>query len=342
MKIFVTGTRGIPDIPGGVESHCQKLYPLITNKGHEVIISRRVSYVKDALDTWEGVKLVDVFTPRKKSLEAIIHTFLSILKARKYKPDLIHVHAVGPSIMVPFARLLGFRVIVTNHGPDYDRQKWGWAARQILRLGEWLGCKYANEVIVISTVIEDIVKKRCKRSSHLIYNGVEIPVPDTQTQFIESLGINPGNYILAAARFVPEKGFHDLIMAFKEADLDCQLVLAGDADHEDKYSTELKQLAKSDERIILTGFITGNDLHQVFSHAKMFVLPSYHEGLPIALLEALSYQLPVLVSDILIFQPILKSIFLTSVILNVVMFSIWDRNSFQDWMIKLMTVKIIV
>jgi len=298
MKIFVTGTRGVPDIPGGVETHCEKLYPILINMGHEVIIARRSTYVRDKLNSWQGIKLVDIFTPRKKSTEAIIHTFLAIIKAKKTKSDILHIHAIGPSLMVPFARLLGLCVVVTHHGPDYERQKWGWLAKQVLKLSEYLGCKFANEVIVISTVIENIVQTRCKRSSNLIYNGVTLPPKDIKSDYLESLNIKPGGYILAAARFVPEKGLHDLIEAFRDTKSDYQLVIAGDADHEDKYSTDLKEMAKSDSRIVLTGFITGNKLQQIFKHARLFALPSYHEGLPIALLEALSYGLPVLVSDI--------------------------------------------
>lgn len=298
MKIFVTGTRGIPDIPGGVEKHCQELYPLIVQSGHEVILATRSPYVSQKEPSWQGVKLCNIFAPRKKSLEAIIHTFLAVLKARLLNIDLIHIHAVGPGLMAPLARMLGLRVVVTNHGPDYDREKWGRVARAMLRMGEYLGGKYANEVIAISPVISDIIEKKCGRKSNLIYNGVPLPAASEDTTFLSSLSIKPCNYILAVARFVPEKRLHDLIAAFCELDGDYQLVIVGDADHETPYSGLLKVLAAKDDRIILTGYITGPPLQQIFSNARLFVLPSSHEGLPIALLEAMSYELPVLVSDI--------------------------------------------
>ncbi len=298
MRIFVTGTRGIPDIPGGVEKHCQELYPLLVTMGHEVILATRTPYVEKEEPSWNGVQLSHIFAPHKKSLEAIVHTFLAVFEARRCKADLIHIHAVGPGLMVPLARLLGLKVVVTNHGPDYDRQKWGGAAKTMLRLGEYLGGKFANEVIVISTVIAEIIRKRCGRETNLVYNGVVLPDKSTDTSFLDSLGILPGKYILGVARFVPEKGLHDLIEAFKRIDSGYQLVLAGDADHETEYSRELKEMAAKDSRIVLTGYITGEDLNQIYSHAALFALPSYHEGLPIALLEAMSYELPVLVSDI--------------------------------------------
>jgi alpha-maltose-1-phosphate synthase len=298
MKVFVTGTRGIPDIPGGVESHCQQLYPLIAAKGHTVMLCRRRTYVSTPLMEWKGVKLIDCFAPKSKSLEAFVHTFLAIIQARRWNADIVHIHAVGPALMIPFARLLGLNVVMTNHGPDYERQKWGWLARTVIRLGEKLGGACANEVIVISEVIRQIVRDRCHRSSHLIYNGVTIPKLDHNSDYISELGATPGQYALAVARFVPEKGLHDLIDAFTRLDPDSHLIIAGDSDHRDKYSNSLKDKARQNKRIILTGYITGNKLNQVFTHARLFILPSYHEGLPIALLEALSYGLPTLVSDI--------------------------------------------
>jgi len=299
MKIYITGTRGIPDIPGGVEKHCQELYPLIAAKGHEVFLATRGCYVQNKSAEWQSVHLIHLYCPKSKSLEAIVHTFLAVLHARWLGVDVIHIHAVGPGLMVPLARLLGLRVVVTNHGPDYDRQKWGVAAKQMLRLGEYLGGRFANEVIVISKVIADIVKRRCHRETHLIYNGVPLPQPGADTDQLEQFGLQIGvQYILAVARFVPEKGLHDLVKAMEGVSGDVHLVIAGDADHETEYSRSLRELARGDDRIILTGYVTGEPLHQLYSHASLFVLPSYHEGLPIVLLEAMSYGLSVLVSDI--------------------------------------------
>jgi glycosyltransferase involved in cell wall biosynthesis len=298
MKIFVTGTRGIPDIPGGVEKHCQELYPLIASKGHEIVLATRRPYVTKKISQYKLVSLWHGFAPRKKSLEAIVHTFFAVIKARKIKSDIIHIHAVGPGLMVPFARLLGLKVVVTNHGPDYDRQKWGRTAKFILRLGEWAGGTFANEVIVISRVIGSIIGKRCRRLSHLIYNGVPLPVVSENYDYLASIGVAPGRYILAVARFVPEKGLDLLVQAFKGIPGDMKLVIAGDADHESGYSLALRRMMAEDPRIVATGYITGDPLRQIYSHARLFVLPSYHEGLPIALLEAMSYGLSVLVSDI--------------------------------------------
>jgi glycosyltransferase involved in cell wall biosynthesis len=300
MKIFVTGTRGIPDIPGGVEKHCQQLYPHVVAKGHEVTLCTRSCYVSEKMISWEGVELVHVFAPRIKSLEAIVHTFNSLLAARRFHPDVVHIHAVGPSLLVPLARMMGFRVVMTNHGPDYQRQKWGKLARTVLRAGEKMGNRFANEVIAISNGIADSLRRLDGRESNIIYNGVEVQKRSDSITFLSRNDIQPGKYILSVARLVPEKGLHDLIAAFNDLgdDHGYRLVIAGDADHESPYSQKLRKMASQNNKIVMTGYIGGEDLLQVFSHASLFVLPSYHEGLPIALLEAMSFDLSVLVSDI--------------------------------------------
>ncbi|MGN0213347.1 MAG: glycosyltransferase family 4 protein [Muribaculaceae bacterium] len=301
MKIVVIGTRGIPNIQGGVETHCQQLYPRIAAMGHDVTVIRRSCYItpNNKINTYRGVKLIDLYAPRIKSIEAIVHTFLGAIKARQLNADIVHIHADGPSIMAPFCRIMGLKVVMTNHGPEYNRKKWGKLAKIVLKTGEYLGTKFSNQVIVIAKFINDIlVDKYHRTDANLIFNGVETPSKSTSTNYIEQLGLQPQKYVLAVGRFVEEKAFHDLIEAFASiGKTDYKLVLAGDADHEDDYSIKLKKLAKA-HGVILTGFIRGEKLNQIYSHAALFCLPSYHEGLPISLLEAMSYNLDVAVSDI--------------------------------------------
>ncbi len=303
VKVFVTGTRGIPGVMGGVETHCENLYPRLAEMGYDITVARRDSYVMgDRRTEWRGVRLVDIATPRKKAFEAIIHTWRAVWHARRSGADIVHIHAVGPALVVPLARLLGLKVVMTNHGPDYDRDKWGRMAKAVLKLGESLGSRYANDVIVISETIRDNIGRRYGRTKnvHLIYNGVPEPEFCDEPEWFAELGIEPGRYVLGMSRFVPEKNLHHLIEAFGKSTLaerGYRLVLAGDADFEDDYSRSLKELARANN-VVLTGFIRGRRLQAILTHAACFVLPSSHEGLPIALLEAMSYRLPVIVSDI--------------------------------------------
>ncbi len=301
MKIAVTGTRGIYNIQGGVETHCEELYTRMASKREDVTVFRRKNFVSpsNAATEYRGVKLIDTYAPRSKFFEAFYHTFTSVFRAKRLHPDILHIHNIGPALLAPVARLLGMKVVVTVHSFNYDHAKWNKLAKAVLRLGERMTMHFANAVITISDVNQRTLEARYKKKVHLIYNGVNKPQITTARDYIDTLGLNRRPYMVALGRFTPEKGFHDLIAAYRQSGLSekCALVIAGDADHKTDYTIELKRDA-ADAGVILTGFIKGERLAQVMSNASLFVMPSYNEGLPIALLEAMSYGLDVAVSDI--------------------------------------------
>ncbi len=301
MKVVVTGLRGFPNIQGGIETHCEELFPRLANLGCNIIVVRRSCFVEEnpPMLSYKGVKFKDLKAPKIPGLEAAIHTLKSVIYAYKIKADIIHIHAIGPAIAIPLAKVLGLTVVVTHHGPDYNRQKWSSFAKFILKIGEFFAAKFADKIIVISTVIDDILKKEYNRhDSILIYNGITSQIKITTTNFIKELGLTDRKYILAVGRFVEEKRFDKLINAYKNLqNKDYKLVIAGDADHITYYSNKLKQLAQANG-VILTGMIKGEKLAELYTHANLFVLPSSHEGLPITLLEAMSYELKVLASNI--------------------------------------------
>ena len=301
MKIIVTGTRGIPNIQGGIETHCEELYPRLAKLGFDITVVRRPRFINNInhANEYKGVRIKDLFAPESKKFEAITHTFLSILYARKIKADIVHIHAIGPALLTPLAQLLGMKVVVTHHGPDYDRKKWGFFAKLVLHIGEYFSAVFANELIVISRVINKSIGKYRKKGTHLIFNGVTPPKKAITTDYITSIGLEPHKYIIALGRLVEEKGFDYLIEAFNmtKGTKGYKLVIAGDADIETGYSKKFKEIAFNNN-VILTGFLKGEKLNELMTHAALFVLPSFHEGLPISLLEAMSYNLDVLVSDI--------------------------------------------
>jgi glycosyltransferase involved in cell wall biosynthesis len=191
------------------------------------------------------------------------------------------------------------KVIITHHGPDYERAKWGRLAKKVLELGEKVGVLFSDKIIAISRGIQKLIRDKYEKDSVFIPNGVSIPEVLPPGETLKKFGLEPRKYVFTACRFVPEKGLHDLIEAFRIIkNPPFKLVIAGDADHETEYSKRIKKLASQTKGVVLTGFLSGKPLQELFSNAGLFVLPSYYEGLPIALLEALSYKLPVLVTDI--------------------------------------------
>lgn len=298
MKVVMTGTRGIPGIMGGVETHCEELCPRLAKLGADMTVVRRTAYAWDSLSEWKGVNLKDIPAPKKKSLEAVVHTFRAVNFAARSHVDILHVHAAGPALVTPYAKFRGLRVVFTSHGPEYERDKWGGLAKTVLRMGERLGVKYADDVIVISRGIQEMIERKYGRTKHvhLIPNGVPAADFCDFPEYFAELGIEPDKYVLGMSRFVPEKRLEDLVRTFRGLE-GYRLVLAGDADFEDDYSRWLKAEAR-DAGAVLTGFVRGRKLHALLSHAACFVLPSSYEGLPIALLEAMRYGRKVLVSDI--------------------------------------------
>jgi len=218
-----------------------------------------------------------------------------ILKLRDV--DLVHVHAVGPSLFSIFPRMVGIPTVVQTHGLEWKRDKWGIIGRTFFRLADYTAVYFPNKTTAVSKVQKQYYEERFGREIVYIPNGVN-PVEKRGPNWLLTQDIKPGRYILFAARLVEEKGVHFLIEAFKKIQTDMQLVIAGDAAHSEKYKSALKSLAGDDPRIIFTGFLTGKPLEELFSNAYLFCLPSTIEGLPVALLEAMNYGNCCLASDI--------------------------------------------
>ena len=316
LKVCVLGTRGFPNIQGGIERHCERLYCQLARRVSKIIVFGRRPYTGREKYSYCGVEVVPLFCPRSKFLETFWHTFLGVWHARALRPDILHIHAVGPGLFVLLARILGLRVVFTHHGQDYKRKKWNILARIVLRLGEFIAVRFANCVVCISPLdVERLNKKR--ERVFFIPNGVEIKGgvgsyelgvgrdelgvgrDELGESILEKYGLEKRKYILAVGRFVPEKGFDVLISAYSKLQaIDYMLVIVGDADHKDKYSRQLKAMSKEAKNVILTGKLEPGSLDELYSQAGLFVLPSYYEGLPIVLLEALSRGLRCIASDI--------------------------------------------
>ena len=298
MRVMFLGLRGFPRVQGGVETHSEHLCPLLGELGCEVEVIVRSPYMPpETGDGWRGVRFVRLWSPRSKGLEAIGHTFLGVLVAAVRRPDVLHIQAIGPALMTPLARLVGLRVVVTHHGPDYDRQKWGYFAKWALRTGERWGMRWSNARIAISQVI--LMRAMRGLDSALIPNGVELPVLPQGRAVLDAFRLEPGRYVVLVSRLVPEKRHLDLIEAFRRAALPgWKVAIVGASDHPDAYVQSVLDAARTTPGVVCTGFQSGAKLAELFGQAGMFVLPSSHEGLPIALLEALSYGLPVVASDI--------------------------------------------
>jgi len=296
MNIFVFGTRGFPYIQGGVASHCENLYSIIADEQYRITVFRRKPFLSLVTINNRNISFIDLPSTKLKGFEAFFHSFLCTIVCLIRRPDIVHIHNIGPGIFAPFLKIAGIKVVLTYHSPNYEHKKWSFLAKKFLKFSELISIKFSDKVIFVSKFQKD--KFGYNKKFIQINNGVRFPSATNNDDYINTLGLIKKNYILSLGRFVEEKGFDYLIRAFcKIKQQNYRLVIVGDCDHETKYSKQLKELAKAND-VVLTGFLKGEKLMELFSHARLFVLPSYHEGLPICLLEAMSFHLPVLVSDI--------------------------------------------
>ncbi len=302
LRVLVLGLRGVVDVQGGIETHARCLYPLLARMGCDVQVIQRSPYFPERRPiSWHGVRLSYIWSPTRPGLETAVHSVLGTVYAAFKRPDVLHLHAIGPGLLAPFARLLGLRVVVTHHAEDYRREKWGRLAKAVLRAGEWLAMRFANERITVSPVIAAGIQRRLGVKPDVIPNGAPRVVRAKTVQALAEFALDPGRYVICVARIEPTKRQHDLIEAFRQVSsmlTGWKVVLVGGLDGGDDYVDRIRRLAGDDGRVVLTDFQRGRALRELYSHAGLFVLPSSMEGHPIALLEAVSYGLPVLASAI--------------------------------------------
>ena len=298
MRIAMIGLRGLPAKAGGVERHVEELATRLVDRGHEVTVFCRPGYAPEAGETYRGIRLAQLPTVKARGGEALVHSGLSAFASLGNKYDVAHFHAVGPGLFTPLTRAFGRCAIVqTIHGLDDQRAKWGGGAQKLLRAGTLLSAHVPDEVVVVSRALAEHYRARYGRYTTYIGNGVPSPDPADLGR-LERFGLEPHKYVAFVGRMVPEKDPALLLRAFRQVETDSRLVLVGDSSHTDGYMTRLRELAAGDPRVVLTGYQYGEDLAALFAGAGLFVQPSLLEGLPISLLEAAAYGLPVLASDI--------------------------------------------
>ena len=287
------GQKGLPATFGGVERHVEELGSRLAARGHDVTVYARPGYTEAGPAEYRGMHVRLVPTIATKHLDAVVHGAACTARSLVAPVDVVHYHALGPGLFSPVPRLLtGKRVVQTVHGRDDQRAKWGGGAQAVLRLGAWLSVRSPHATIAVSRAL--VGGDRCV----YIPNGVGPPTPSTSTAALAGLGLRPGGYLLFVGRLVPEKCPDLLVEAFRSVEADVDLVVAGGSSFSDEFVARLEHLAGPDRRVRLVGYRYGAELAELYTHAAAFVLPSRLEGLPLTLLEALSYGLPVVVSDI--------------------------------------------
>ena len=305
LNIAMLGHKRIPSREGGIEIVVEELCTRMVRLGHRVTCyNRRGRHIAgrafDAapMKEYRGVRLRSVCTIDVKGLAAMTSSFFASIRAALGPYDVVHYHAEGPCAMLWLPKLFGKRCVATIHGLDHERAKWGRFAKRYLLLGAKCAAKYADALIVLNPGDQRYFRETFHRDAILIPNGVNRPELLKPDLIRKQFGLRGNDYILFLGRLVPEKGLHTLIEGFRKVRTDKKLVIAGGGSDTDGFVAELKALAAEDERILFTGFVQGALLAELYSNAYLYTLPSELEGMPLSLMEAMSYGNCCLTSDI--------------------------------------------
>jgi glycosyltransferase involved in cell wall biosynthesis len=311
MRIAVIGAKGLPPNQGGIEHYCAGLYPQIVSQGHSVDLFARPSYTRQPWfyqENYQGVRVITLPCMVKGGAEALTSAAIgATIASLKVNYDIVHFHALGPSLFSWIPRLApSIPVVVTCHGLDWQRNKWGKFASSLIRAGEYAAVRYAHHILVVSEALKTYFKTQYSRDAVYIPNApAGYAESDPSFTYVRSLGLNPGKYMVFLGRLVPEKCPDLLIQAFKKLQPQgWKLVLVGGASDTISYASTLLRMKGDSEDIVFTGKLQGSELAEVMRGSGLFVLPSSLEGMPLALLEAMQEGIPVITSDI----PPLKSL----------------------------------
>ncbi len=305
LNIAMLGQKHIPSREGGIEVVVEEICTRMVQQGHKVTCFNRnghhVSGKKFGsfnLKEYKGIRLKVVPTINRRGFAAMSSSVFGAIEAAFGNYDIVHFHAEGPAFMCWLPKLMGKKIVVTIHGLDHQRAKWGRFASLYIRMGEKNAVRFADDIIVLSKDVKQYFEDMYGRETILIPNGVNVPVYMKADIITKKWGLKRDSYILYLGRLVPEKGIKYLIEAFKGVKTDKKLVIAGGSSNTDTFMDEIKELARDDERIIFTGFVQGKTLEELYSNDYIYTLPSDLEGMPLSLLEAMSYGNCCLTSDI--------------------------------------------
>lgn len=304
-KIAMIGHKRIPSREGGVEIVVDELSTRLVKRGYVVDAYNRAGYHVSGKEfdkkrgkIYNGIRLITIPTFQSSNLNAIVYSCLATMRALFGKYGVIHYHAEGPCTMLDIPRIFGIRVVATIHGLDWQRSKWGGLATKVLKYGEKRAAKRADEIIVLSKNVQQYFWDTYARKTTYIPNGISKPELKKTNIIQKEYGLQRNDYILFLARLVPEKGVHYLIEAYNQLNTDKKLVIAGGSSHSSEYMEMITIQANQNKNIIMTGFVQGEELEELYSNAYLFVLPSDVEGMSISLLEAMSFGNCCVISDI--------------------------------------------
>jgi glycosyltransferase involved in cell wall biosynthesis len=304
MKIAVIGPKGLPPKQGGIEHYCAELYPRLVAAGCVVDLYARSSYTGQpwySQSEFQGIRVISLPSVPIRGVDALIGSGLAVLSILTKRYDVVHFHALGPALFSGIPKIFSrAKVVVTCHGLDWQRAKWGRSSSRLIKIGEHVAIRYADRIVGVSEALQGyFLDTYGKDVAYIPTAPAKYLDSDPRFRYVQSLGLRPRKYVLFLGRLVPEKRPDLLIRAFQ--DLQPQgwkLAFIGGNSDASSFQTHLQELAQPNPDILFLGEQKGRRLAELVRGAGFFVLPSDLEGLPLAMLEAMFEQIPVVASDI--------------------------------------------
>ena len=299
MKIAFIGGRDIHTL-GGIEAYMFNLTRELAALGHEPVVYCESDH--DSSTYENGVKIITWVSPSSRFLCKPLLAFKSTWHAiRKEKVDFIHYNAWPPSLASVLASLYGVPSCMEGHGLEWQRTKYSGFERKIMKMMERFTARLNSNLVMCSEDQVEYFRKEYGRDSVCIHGAVNLPEDghESSSDILDRYCLAPGKFFLFMGRLVQDKNPDYLIRAYRaSAHGDFKLVIAGDNPAMPDYVAGLHKLAAADKDVVFTGAVYGDDKRKLLENAYCFCIPSTIEGLSIVMLEASSFRLPTIASNI--------------------------------------------
>lgn len=295
------GFRSLPPKAGaaGSDKIALELYPRIAAKGHQMLVYSRI-YPGDTdaqHSSFEGVQIKYFKTVKKAGFDTLVHSFKCTFDVIfKNTADVVHLHSGANSIWALLLRLAGKRVVVSQFAMDWKRDKWPWYGKLFYIFSNYLTAYCPNKVAFDNVFTKEFFEKKFNKKFDFIPYGSEVKTPPNNTDVLQKLGIEKGEYFLFVGRFIPDKGLHLIVPAFNKVHTTKKLVLIGGSPNPSEYEAKVKNT--TDDRIVFPGYVYGDDTNILMQNAYAYVQPSLIEGLSPVILTVMGLGTPLICSDI--------------------------------------------
>ena len=300
MRIAAFGFRSVPPSKGaaGADKFALELFPRLVKRGHSVVAyNRRYPDVFVDVNEYKGVKIKTLTTTSKKGFDTLLHSFKCTWDIIvNNTADIVHIQNGGNSIWALPLRMFGKKVFISQDGVDWKRDKWPWYGKLYLKLSAFITAHIPNEVIFDNVIAKRLFEERFNKKFKFIPFGSEVEPAKDGSEILQKLDLIKGSYYLFVGRFIPDKGLHYLIPAFKNSNSYKKLVLIGGSPNPSSYEQTLFDMA--DERIVFPGYVYGDDVNTLMMDAYCYIQPSDVEGLSPVVLTVMGLNVPLIVSDI--------------------------------------------